>query len=834
MPPLATDPSQLLIVLNLARRKALYTLITEIAQRMRSHIELGSPPYGDNDSSGDGSHPAPGPELVRLRAEALAHFDTWRGGLIGKLREALSAPDDAKIVEQRRKRTELIARRRIEVPAAGENLIDFRDPGGNVEGAEAERAQAVATLQASFHPIPTRLVTIAAEDREEALSCVLLLLLSAGKYSAESRVLAVHLASALEIPLSVLNTEEAEIATSLLETSAEAARQQKNQPMSAEAEAQKRKQDNQTSRYWKVGLASVAGAAIVGITGGLAAPVVAGAIGGIMGSVGLGGVASFLGIFWMNGALVGTLFGALGGTMTGEMVDQYAREVEDFRFIPLEEDRGSKRGGQKGRRLRVTIGVNGWLNCPDDITKPWRLLGDDSEVFALRYEMKSLLALGKSLEELISSYAWSYVKMEILKRTVLATLWSALWPTYLLSVASSIDNPFNLAKNRSEKAGEILADALINRVQGERPVTLVGYSLGARTIYSCLRSLAKQRAFGLVETVVFIGAPVPSNRSNWMAMRSVVSGKIFNVYSENDYLLAFLYRATSIQLGIAGLQEIENIDGVENLDLSEEVQGHLRYPNLIEKILARCEFPIAKGAATEPIGKDEDAITLEDADRNQVGTLIELDHLTIEGPPKPARQAPIQQRSIPAGPPPPEFPQSPQREKQRTAVTRAVTSSLPTSDPLGAGIEPSSGVALRRDPLARSITIPAPATAFPSPTDPLGYEPSKFKTISMEQPNLKYLGTARDMALRPKIDGIPQPRNSPAYGEHQRGSVDPLVPQVFGPSHERNIRNKPIVDKHKDEDEDEGFGIKMVDNDSDGDFAYVEPIPIEDQYLYSP
>jgi hypothetical protein len=33
--------------------------------------------------------------------------------------------------------------------------------------------------------------------------------------------------------------------------------------------------------------------------------VVAGAIGGIMGSVGLGGVASFLGMFWMNGALVG-------------------------------------------------------------------------------------------------------------------------------------------------------------------------------------------------------------------------------------------------------------------------------------------------------------------------------------------------------------------------------------------------------------------------------------------------------------------------------------------------------------------------------------------------
>jgi hypothetical protein len=55
---------------------------------------------------------------------------------------------------------------------------------------------------------------------------------------------------------------------------------------------------------------------VIGITGGLAAPVVAGAIGGLMGSVGLGGVASFLGVFWMNGALVGTLFGAFGAKMT--------------------------------------------------------------------------------------------------------------------------------------------------------------------------------------------------------------------------------------------------------------------------------------------------------------------------------------------------------------------------------------------------------------------------------------------------------------------------------------------------------------------------------------
>lgn len=53
----------------------------------------------------------------------------------------------------------------------------------------------------------------------------------------------------------------------------------------------------------------MAGAALIGVTGGLAAPVVAGAIGGLRGTVGLGGLASFLGVFCMNGALVGTFFG---------------------------------------------------------------------------------------------------------------------------------------------------------------------------------------------------------------------------------------------------------------------------------------------------------------------------------------------------------------------------------------------------------------------------------------------------------------------------------------------------------------------------------------------
>jgi hypothetical protein len=333
----------------------------------------------------------------------------------------------------------------------------------------------------------------------------------------------------------------------------------------------------------------------------------------------------------MNGALVGSLFGAYGAKMTGEMVDQYARDVSDFKFIPIVGEWGELSTREdtevESRRLRVTIGVNGWLKAKDDVTKSWRVLGCESEVFALRYEMDALLELGNSMQAMVASYAWSFVKVEILKRTVLATLWYAMWPLAILKMATSIDNPFSVARNRSEKAGEVLADALINKAQGERPVTLIGYSLGSRVIYSCLKSLAERKAFGLIESVVFIGAPVPSDSNNWKVMRSVVSGRIINVYSENDYILAFLYRATSIQLGVAGLQAIEDVEGIVNLNLSREVSGHLRYPDLIGKILKRAGF---EGVLVENTEIEEDRIEIQSLETskgmgNHENDLIELE-----------------------------------------------------------------------------------------------------------------------------------------------------------------------------------------------------------------
>jgi len=629
MAPSSSDPKDLKLVLNPARRRALTILVGSILTHMRSQIEHSFGPSPTNEIASpsinrqfrNSSPSAPPdldaearqsrlearlenslstPKLQALRRAALKYFENWQDEVLTGLGKIVNSSDDPR-PEQRRK--EWLAARNAPPPPYTRTLPDSKGPAqlSEAEGKELLEAQDVSLLQNMYPPIPTRLNTISKEDRVCVISCVILILLSLGHYSAHSRVLLCYLTSSFAVPLSILTNEETEIARTLLLAS---------KALSADAEAQKRRDENATSRRWKVGLASVAGAALIGITGGIAAPIVAGAIGGIMGGVGLGGLAGFLGIFAMNGALVGTLFGAYGAKMTGSAMDSYAKEVDDFKFIPIKDEWGEHAIREEeeiqGRRLRVTIGINGWLNDKNDVINPWRIMGQDSEVFALRYEMEALIALGTSLKNMVSSYAWSAVKLEILKRTVLATLWSALWPVYLLKMATSIDNPFAVARRRSEKAGQVLADALINKAQGERPVTLVGYSLGSRVIYSCLKSLAERQAFGLVESVVFIGSPVPSNSDNWRVMRSVVSGKVINVYSENDYILAFLYRATSIQFGVAGLQEITDVEGVENVNLSKEVSGHLRYPELIGKILKRCGF---EGIKVEDTDIEEEKAT---------------------------------------------------------------------------------------------------------------------------------------------------------------------------------------------------------------------------------
>lgn len=416
MAPTASDPNDLRLALNPARRKALLALVGGIVSQMKSGIgksfdtsttktptvtdqydvsqsvqsSLSSEQERQRQLETRVEKSLTNPGMTALKSEALLYFEKWARELRAVMRKTCEGHED---IRAQQRRQEWADQHNPPPPVYSKESPHPKDSEAvsRAEVADTLEAKEISLIQAQYKPVQTRLTTISKHDRIFVVSAMILSVLSMKHYSAHSRVLLCHLTSSLELPMSVLVNEETEIATTLMLAS---------KAMTADEETKNRQEENASARRWKVGLASVAGATLIGVTGGVAAPIVFGAIGGIMGGVGLGGLASFLGIFAMNGALVGTLFGAFGGKMTGEMVDAYAKEVSDFKFLPAnhaDTQTNEAQVASDGRRLRVTIGINGWLNNHNDILKPWLTLGQDSEVFALRYEMDALLNLGNSL-----------------------------------------------------------------------------------------------------------------------------------------------------------------------------------------------------------------------------------------------------------------------------------------------------------------------------------------------------------------------------------------------------------------------------------------------------
>ena len=537
------------------------------------------------------------PQVRELKETILRWFDDWRACFMRRVADAV----DKKTPPQQTQEG---------------TLVRPKD--------EANR-QIPPKLEHLFPRIPTPLTKLPIPRRELILHSFLLLLLSLENYNAASRVFLLYLTSSLKLGLKSLREDEEKTAKGLLQ----AAKQ-----ISASRETIEKGKESEESRRWKMRLATVAGAAIVGLSGGYAAPLIAASVGGIMSELGLGAsaAAGYLGSVAGNTYLVGSLFGAYGGRMTSEMMRNVSADVQDFAFLPVHGERKQHKDSIEAvtdsRRLRVTIAISGWLLEKEEVVTPWRVLAPSSEVFALRFELESLMKLGQSINTMSSNSAYGYAQSAFATRSAYTELSSAIWPLALVKIARVVENPFSIAKIRAEKAGKVLAEALVNRTQGERPVTLVGYSLGARVIWSCLTTLAERKAFGLIESAVLIGSPSPSDISTWRLMRTAVSGRLVNVYSTNDYLLAFLHRASSLQYGVAGLAPIQGLSGVENFDLSDTVSGHLRYRYLAGAILQKIGFEgldkveIAKEAeAFKRMAEEENKQDLVQDAKNSAGEL---------------------------------------------------------------------------------------------------------------------------------------------------------------------------------------------------------------------
>lgn len=261
-------------------------------------------------------------QMQALRRSALTFFDKWRASVMHRICDVLCVRGEL-VRQAKAKRKQLLEEAQKQKQSIT-SLIDFDDVDPFSTQAENEHKE----KHGNYNAIVTRLLEFDVHKRVLILHCVVLLLLSLESYLAHSRVLLLRLASSLKVEVDVLAEHEKSIAQGLLATAAS--------QMDAEETAKRQASNNAASRKWKVGLAAVGGAVLIGVTGGLAAPLLAAGIGTVMGGLGLGVVSTYLGALAGSSVLVGSLFGAYGAKMTGRLMEQYAREVRDFEFIPIQ------------------------------------------------------------------------------------------------------------------------------------------------------------------------------------------------------------------------------------------------------------------------------------------------------------------------------------------------------------------------------------------------------------------------------------------------------------------------------------------------------------------
>ncbi|GAA5905705.1 uncharacterized protein JCM6883_005418 [Sporobolomyces salmoneus] len=433
--------------------------------------------------------------------------------------------------------------------------------------------------------------TVTLDIRWTILCDLFLALIADSVYDARSRVLLGRMAEKLGLEWNDVIRFERRL-TEALEIQ-EAVKAKEHQEV-----LEGRRQKDKRNRYMMMGLATLGGGLVIGLSAGLLAPVIGAGLAGALTTVGVTGTSGFL------AGAGGAAIISSGATLTGSVIGGKAmakrtRHVKTFDIQPL----------HNNKRVNFFITVPGFMNGPrDDIRLPFSTIDPVvGDVLSVLWEPDMMGDTGNALK-ILTSEVLTQAGQQVLAATVMTALMSALqWPMMLTKLSYLIDNPWSNALDRARQAGAVLADILLNRRLGVRPVSLVGFSLGARVIFFALIELAKANAFGVVQEVYLFGATVTASKKIWRQVRGVVAGRFVNGYAMNDWVLGYLFRATTGGLQtVAGLRPIDHVPDLENVDITEFLEGHLSYRTKMPKLLAHVGFKTTADHFDEP-DQDPDA-----------------------------------------------------------------------------------------------------------------------------------------------------------------------------------------------------------------------------------
>lgn len=192
------------------------------------------------------------PPTKQLKEDALKLYDEWRTRVLERIGEVVNSKSEPE----------------KQITEVAKNYEAPQKPQPQPQEASLQKAvveKSAPKLEDIFPRVRTSLTKLSIAKRALILHSVILLLISLEHYSARSRVLLLFLTSSLKVSVKTLQEDEQKVAKGLLES----ARQ-----INADQEAQDKVDASKSSRKWKVAAATAAGAAVVGVAGGIAAPMV--------------------------------------------------------------------------------------------------------------------------------------------------------------------------------------------------------------------------------------------------------------------------------------------------------------------------------------------------------------------------------------------------------------------------------------------------------------------------------------------------------------------------------------------------------------------------------
>ncbi len=103
-----------------------------------------------------------------------------------------------------------------------------------------------------------------------------------------------------------------------------------------------------------------------------------------------------------------------------------------------------------------------------------------------------------------------------------------------------------------------------------------------------------------MQNVYLFGSPIVAKKDEYLRARSVVAGRFVNGYAKNDWILAYLFRLTSGGISrVAGIGPVKEIPGLENVDVTELVPGHMAYRTAMPRLLREVGWMVESDEFTE-------------------------------------------------------------------------------------------------------------------------------------------------------------------------------------------------------------------------------------------